>query len=60
MMANDYANSLYDSLFNGKAKAPSEQVQDELEKMGREIAAKVAAMTDEQKIAEFNRIMGRK
>ncbi len=60
MMANEHANNLYDSLFNGKANAPSKQACDELEKMGREIAAKVAAMTDEQKIAEFNRIMGRK
>lgn len=56
---SDYANNLYDSLFNGKAKAPSKQVQDELESMNREIAAKVAAMSEEQKIAEFNRIMGR-
>lgn len=58
-MRNEHANNLYDSLFNGKVKAPSKQVQDELESMDREIAAKVAAMTEEQKIAEFNRIMGR-
>ena len=56
---NDYANNMYDSLFNGKVKAPSKQARDEMAKIDRETEAKVAAMTEEQKIAEFNRIMGR-
>ena len=57
----DRAKNLYDSLFNGKTAKPhlSEETQAWLEEVDKQAEARIAAMTEEEKIAEFNRIMGR-
>lgn len=55
---NNAAN-LYDSLFNGKTAPLSDKLQAEFGEMTKQAESKVEAMTEDEKIAEFNRIMGR-
>lgn len=56
---NEYANNLYDALCNGKPLRPSEETLNELERLEVEAQKKVDAMTEEEKIKYFNKIMGR-
>jgi hypothetical protein len=51
-------NTMYDSLFNGKSRPLSAELQAEFNSLTEQAAAKVAAMTEEEKILEFSRIMG--
>jgi len=53
------AANLYDSLFNAKTSPLNSDLQADLDAITEQAATNVAAMTEEQKIAEFNRIMGR-
>lgn len=50
---------MYRQLFLGETPLRKE-LQADAEAITKAAAEKVAAMTEEQKIAEFNRIMGRK
>lgn len=54
-------SKLYKSLFNGPDEVilTAEQ-QAELDRLEAEAQERTSAMTEEEKIAEFNRIMGRK
>lgn len=56
---NDAAKNLYDSLFNGKTSSLPKHLQDELDAMERANDEKIAKMTDQERAAEFDRIMGR-
>ena len=53
------AANLYDSLFNGKSSPMSEELQAEYDAATERAESNVASMSEDEKIAEFNRIMGR-
>ncbi len=58
-MMSSTANNLYDSLFNGKTKPLSSDLQKDDDALTAQLEQKIAQMSEEEKIAEFNRIMGR-
>jgi hypothetical protein len=54
-----YKINIYDSLFNGTVAPLSDELQAEYDRITKEAEAKVASMTEEEKRAKFDKMMGR-
>lgn len=51
--------SIYTSLFKNENKPMSSETKAERDKLTQQAEAKLAAMSEDEKAAEFDRIMGR-
>ena len=51
--------SIYTSLFSNKNKPMSSENKAEFDKLTQQAEEKLATMSEDEKVAEFNRIMGR-